>query len=214
MNIYQKLLAVKRAVPYLKKDKRGFNYTYVTPSQLFATINPVLNDIGLLLVTNVVGSTSYLINTGKTDKAKAEWKYDLDFIFDWIDTETGEKISIPWKASGVNGEDKGLGSALTYAERYFILKQFNIPTDDDDPDSFQRKHLSHEELMALDKAEADQKAREVEQYIQKVESSHTEAELTQVKRSAPQHVLENEAWKKAGKERFAQISQKVEEAHK
>ena len=35
--------------------------------------------------------------------------------------------------------EKGVGKALTYAEKYFMLKFFNIPTDKDDPDSFQKK---------------------------------------------------------------------------
>lgn len=34
---------------------------------------------------------------------------------------------------------EGIGKALTYAEKYFLLKQFNIPTDNDDPDSFQQR---------------------------------------------------------------------------
>ena len=33
----------------------------------------------------------------------------------------------------ISGE-KGVGKALTYAEKYFLLKFFNIPTDEADPD--------------------------------------------------------------------------------
>ena len=183
MNIYQKLLKVKETVPYLKKDKKGYNYTYVTPSQLFATINPILIEQGLLLVTNVISSTSKEIITGKGEKQKTEWKYDLDFVFDWVDAETGEKISIPWKASGVNGEDKGLGSALTYAERYFILKQFNIPTDDDDPDSFQDKFLTAAEKKAHEKerAEQEQKERKMAEEKKKKEIADATATLVNAK---------------------------------
>lgn len=159
LTVYKKLLEVKKKVPYLKKDKSGFNYTYVTPSAVFATINPILNDVGLILVTNVIDCKSYEITPviGKDGKVKSpEWKFDLNFIFDWVDVETGEKVSIPWSASGCNGEDKGLGSALTYAERYFILKQFNIPTDNDDPDAFEDKHMTAEE-----KAEKEKKSKEL-----------------------------------------------------
>lgn len=155
MNIYRKLLDVKKKVPYIQKDKKGYNYTYSTPSQVFCIVNPLLNEAGLLLITNVIDVNSYEIRTGKGEKEKTEWKYDLTFIFDWVDTEDGEKVSVPWRASGVNGEDKGLGSALTYAERYFILKQFNIATDNDDPDSFQEKHLTSEQKKELDKQRAD-----------------------------------------------------------
>lgn len=165
--IYKKLLEVKKKVPYLQKDKKGFNYSYTTPSSVLATINPLLNESGLLLITEVISSVSYQIDTPtKNDKDKKEWKYDLDFIFTWVDVESGEKINISFKASGVNGEDKGLGSALTYAERYFILKQFNIPTDSDDPDSFQDKYLSDEEKKEKNKFKISEvEAKELEGLI-------------------------------------------------
>ena len=38
-------------------------------------------------------------------------------------------------ANGMNAFDKGLGSALTYAERYFLLKTLHIATDEDDVDA-------------------------------------------------------------------------------
>ncbi len=145
MNIYKKLLEIKRKLPYLQKNKKGFNYSYVTPSKVLAEVNPVLNDAGIILVTKIIDCKSYEITTGKGEKQKTEWKYDVSFMFEWVDTEDGEKIEIPFFASGVNGEDKGLGSAITYAERYFIMKQFNIPVDDDDPDSFQEKHMTEAE---------------------------------------------------------------------
>jgi hypothetical protein len=60
---------------------------------------------------------------------------------EWVDTESGESYTIPWYGQGVDlAGEKGVGKALTYAEKYFILKQFNIPTDKDDPDSFQDKN--------------------------------------------------------------------------
>lgn len=150
MNIYKKLLEVKKKIPYLKKDKKGFNYSYVTPTQVFATINPILNEAGLLLITAVIGSRSQRIEIETSKGIKKEWLYDLDILFTWVDCETAEKLEIPFKASGCNGEEKGFGSALTYAERYFILKQFNIPTDDDDPDAFQNKYMSIDDKKNAD----------------------------------------------------------------
>ena len=151
--IYKKLLEIKKKVPYLKKDKDSYSYSYTTPTAVLGTINPLLNEAGLLLITNIIESKSYEIAAPtKKDPEKREWKFDLDFIFTWVDVETGDRVDIPWKASGVNGEDKGLGSAMTYAERYFMLKQFNIPTDSDDPDGFQDKYASE-----IDKEEKKQK---------------------------------------------------------
>ena len=40
-----------------------------------------------------------------------------------------------FEANGQNDWDKGVGSAMTYAERYFLLKYFHIATDEDDIDN-------------------------------------------------------------------------------
>src|SRR5690606_10249645 len=45
-----------------------------------------------------------------------------------------------WYGQGIDiAGEKGVGKALTYAEKYYLLKTFNIATDKDDPDSFQDK---------------------------------------------------------------------------
>jgi hypothetical protein len=59
--------------------------------------------------------------------------------FTWVDIETGEKDENLFGANGQNDWDKGVGSALTYGERYFLLKFFHIATDEDDIDNPDRK---------------------------------------------------------------------------
>lgn len=39
----------------------------------------------------------------------------------------------------MNGQEKGIGSALTYGKRYYLLQFFNIPTPEDDPDAMEKK---------------------------------------------------------------------------
>jgi len=47
---------------------------------------------------------------------------------------------VNWYAQGIDlAGEKGPGKALTYAEKYFLLKFFNIATSADDPDTFQKK---------------------------------------------------------------------------
>jgi len=59
--------------------------------------------------------------------------------FTWVDCETGDKDENLFGANGQNDWDKGVGSALTYGERYFLLKYFHIATDEDDIDNPDRK---------------------------------------------------------------------------
>jgi hypothetical protein len=179
MNLQQKLLEVKKRVPYLQKDKEGHQYKYATPSQVLGALNPILNELGVRLKSEVVSSTServwqkpkmYDVYKGK-EKTHIqgdvyETMFHLTMKFTWIDVDSGEKEECHWMSSGVNGDEKGLGSALTYAERYFLLKTFNIPTDNDDPDSFQTKHMSDEER---EKKEAELKKKQEEVAVKQIE---------------------------------------------
>ena len=44
----------------------------------------------------------------------------------------------------MNDFEKGIGSAATYAERYFLLKYFHIHSDEDDVDNKDRKKDNNE----------------------------------------------------------------------
>jgi len=126
----------------------------------------------------------------------------LNFIFDWIDIATGEKLSIPWSASGCNGDDKGLGSALTYAERYFILKQFNIPTDDDDPDAFQDKHLTADEKKKIEEDRKSKEKEELQTAITNVSKCETVADMTALRQVLAPYIVASPEFVEAGKARY------------
>jgi hypothetical protein len=74
-------------------------------------------------------------------KRTVDYFTELEMMFTWVNAEKPEeKIECKWYGQGVDtAGEKGVGKALTYAEKYFMLKFFNIPTDKDDPDSFQSK---------------------------------------------------------------------------
>ena len=144
-NIYQKLLDVQKEILGLSKDKKtggnGFaGYEYVTGNKLLSYLKPILNKQGLILKQEVVKVEKERIDYYlKNGNGKSEILYSVWQKFTWIDTETGERDENEFFASGMNEWEKGLGSALTYAERYFLLKYFHIATDEDDIDNPDRK---------------------------------------------------------------------------
>ncbi len=147
MNIYQKLIEVRKMVPYLQKESEGHQYKYVGSSQVLAHVRKKLDELGLLLVVKVIGHnvlTETVENQDKYNNLKKTTTYftELDLEYTWINAENPEEtIVIPFYGQGVDiAGEKGVGKALTYAEKYFLLKQFNIATDKDDPDAFQQKH--------------------------------------------------------------------------
>ena len=150
LNIYQKLIEVRKSVPYLKKESQGHQYQYTGSSQVLSSVRAKMDELGLLLTTKVIGHnllTETVENKDKYDNLKKTTTYftELDIEFTWINVENPEEIiTIPFYGQGVDiAGEKGVGKALTYAEKYFLLKQFNIATDKDDPDAFQEKAESY-----------------------------------------------------------------------
>ena len=152
MNLYQKLVEVRKVVPYLRKENSGNQYNYVSSSQVLSNVITKLNELGILLVPSITGhnvmesSIDYHDdngkNSGKPTKRTTTYFTELDMTMMWVNAEKpDETISVSWYGQGVDiAGEKGVGKALTYAEKYFMLKFFNIATDKDDPDNFQGKN--------------------------------------------------------------------------
>lgn len=144
LNLYQKLHKIQVEVLGLGKDKKGNNYEYVTGNKVLSHIKPLMNELNLLLKQEILSIDNerqdYKTGVGTSyEKDKSEILSKVMMRFTWIDTETGEKDENLFGANGQNDWEKGLGSALTYAERYFLLKFFHIATDEDDIDNPDRK---------------------------------------------------------------------------
>ena len=157
MNIYQKLIEVRKQVPYLQKENSGGQYKYVSSSQVLANCKAKMDELQLLLVPAVTAhkvSESIIEikdKDGNATKRTITYFTELDMLMTWINAENPEeKISCAWYGQGVDiAGEKGVGKAMTYAEKYFMLKFFNIPTDKDDPDSFQEKNEKEEKKPTI-----------------------------------------------------------------
>jgi len=142
--IYTKLLKIQKAIKGLSKDKKSHNYDYVTGNKLLSFIKPLMDEQGLILkqeITSIENERQDYKVWDKWAKPSPDWKPKSEILskvmmrFTWIDCETGETDVNIFGANGQNDWEKGLGSALTYGERYFLLKYFHIATDEDDIDN-------------------------------------------------------------------------------
>lgn len=138
MNLYQKLVEIRKEVINFSKDTESFGYKYVSGSQAIAKIREKMDSLGVLLVPEVINTISstydYINSKGKecTDHIVTG-----EMSYKWINADNPEEIlTVPWQLYGAQDDiSKAFGSGLTYSERYFILKFFQAPTDSDDPDS-------------------------------------------------------------------------------
>lgn len=190
MNIYQKLHKIQSQVLGLGKDKSSNSYKYVTGSKVLEHIKPLMNEYGLILKQEVLSIDNERqdykvgINT-PNEKVKSEILTKCMMRFTWIDVETGEKDENLFGANGQNDWEKGLGSALTYAERYFLLKYFHIATDEDDIDNPERKEQEEQLQKQEEQRLKEEKEKLILGYKTLLESSKTLEELAKNWTSIP-----------------------------
>ena len=110
-------------------------YNYVSGAKLLGVIRPLMDKLGLILTQEVVDIKNEPITYMTRNGEKTEMFTTVHIRFTWVDTEDGSQVVNDFFANGMNAWDKGLGSALTYAERYYLMKTFHIATDEDDVDA-------------------------------------------------------------------------------
>lgn len=148
MNLLQKLHDIQEKVSGLGKDKdtksqynpNGFKY--VTGDKVISAIKPLMNHHKIILKQEVIRMENQPITyVNSKGNNKTEVLTSMHFKFTWIDTESGEREECLFAANGMNEFDKSAGAALTYSQRYFLLKFFLIATDEDDVDAIVRDYM-------------------------------------------------------------------------
>ena len=147
MNLKQKLIEIRKEVDYLKKDAKGYNYSYVKEEDILASIKGKMNELNVLLEPHIKNHSlqefKYLTKKGDpvTESIVAG-----DLVFVWVDAESDEERPISWALYGQNRDaSQAFGSGLTYSNRYFLLKYFNVATSKDDPDEWRQKQNEKED---------------------------------------------------------------------
>lgn len=138
MNLYQKLVQIRKDVIDFTKDTEGYGYKYVSGSQAIRKIRTKMDELNVLLVPEVKNTISSTYDyTNAKGKECTDHIVSGEMTYKWINADKPEEVlSVPWNLYGTQDDiSKAFGSGLTFSERYFILKFFQAPTDGDDPDN-------------------------------------------------------------------------------
>ena len=139
MSVFKKLHQVQAATRSLAANTEGqtgaAKYNYVSGAKLLGVIRPLMDKLGLILTQEVVEIKNEPITYMTRNGEKTEMFTTAHIRFTWVDTDDGSQMVNEFFANGMNAWDKGLGSALTYAERYYLMKTFHVATDEDDVDA-------------------------------------------------------------------------------
>lgn len=139
MTLYGKLALIQAKILGLGKDSKSFSFKYVSGSKVLDHLKPLMIEHGILLKQEILSIDNVRQDYVTKNGSKSEILSKVMMKFTWVDVASGEKDENLFGANGQNDWDKGVGSALTYAERYFLLKYFHINTDEDDVDNPERE---------------------------------------------------------------------------
>ena len=154
----------------LGKDKAAYGYKYVTGDKILSVIKPLMNELGLILKQEVLSIENERQDYQTKNGSKTEILSKVMMRFTWVDCDSGERDENLFGSNGFNDFDKGVGSAITYGERYFLLKYFHIATDEDDIDNPARKPESEPKPLATK-----------EETEKKIAAAKTKGDLTAIK---------------------------------
>ena len=147
LNLYQKIADVKANIEGFTQDTKGYNYSYVSGSQVLHRIRNKMIEHNLLLVPKTSDENYKQIEVTRFNKkasrevTTSEFVVEMKLTYLWIDADKPEEqLEVSFYSVGQQDDvSKAHGTALTYAERYFLMKFFNIPTDEDDADAKQKQ---------------------------------------------------------------------------
>ena len=152
-NIDEKLQKIKEEVCIMQKTEEGYGYKYVGEDKILLKVNELMLELGLRLIPKIVPGTfnTQIVNyKDKKGNDVTDILVSSEMSFVWKDIETGETEEIPWGLVGQQSDgSQAFGSGLTYSNRYFLLKFFNISTSKDDPDAIRKKLKEEEETKKM-----------------------------------------------------------------
>ena len=176
MNLYEKLMAIQNDVDAIIKDGKNQSdkYDFASNENVLDRFRPLLNQHKLLLIPRM---ESAALHEGQTRSGTARYLTEIYFTMTWHDVESGEELSVPWYGQGVDlAGEKGVGKATTYAEKYFLLKFFHVPTRKDDPDNDKRTGTGEKAVQgtAAGKETADFHRKAITQMLTEIYSGDRE----------------------------------------
>lgn len=134
IKLLKKLLEVQAKVtPVEKTGTNKFqNYDYAEEAGFLKMLNPILNEIGVLIIPTITSTDrSEVERTSAAGEKKMYLMTTVHYEMTIVDPDSGESIKVSWVGDGEDTADKGIYKAMTSGLKYFLAKFFRVPTGDD-----------------------------------------------------------------------------------
>ena len=147
MNIYQKMLKATERIGVVAKNlkveiTKNNAYKAVSERDILDAVKPIETELGIYSYPH----TRQIVETSVLEQSKKDYQtgeyYTTKQLFMRIETvyrfinidNPSEFVDITTYGDGVDSQDKATGKAMTYADKYALMKAYKISTGDD-PDA-------------------------------------------------------------------------------
>lgn len=137
--IHKKLLAIKRDIGAIAKDRKGdgIRYTYRGIDDVYNALHGAMIEHGVMHYPQVIPGTyvrevKELLSKDGRSRLQSQVGFILAVEFIDVDSGTGVRITAP--AEGYDDSDKASGKACSYGMKNALAHMFGIPTAVEEPD--------------------------------------------------------------------------------
>ena len=129
-----KVRAIMADSGYIQKAGRNTiqKYKYVSEEQLVDRLRKLMVKHGVLMIPSVKEIDTQTIDRGGGKPPFIYVTVVLDYLM--VDADTGAGVRIGVAGTGIDTQDKALYKAMTGANKYALMKAFQIPSGDDPED--------------------------------------------------------------------------------
>lgn len=147
MNIYQRMAAITAELKAVEKDlivqtTKTSSYKAVSERGILDAVKPLEEKYGVysypvsreVLESNLIqNETVYEDNKGnKTTTPKTAYMTRIKTVYRFINIDNPtDFMETTTFAEGIDSQDKGSGKAMTYADKYALMKSYKISTGED-----------------------------------------------------------------------------------
>lgn len=140
LNVWQKLVAVRKTIGYIKKGAQGYGYKYAKESDVLLAMAEEMNNQGLVLEQVPVTCENVPVNF--KGKEVAGLRIHFQYIITDSDNPSDQIIRSQFmQQPGCDAQV--IGSMMTYGMKYFLFKTFNIAMDEYDIDAMDKSKEEH-----------------------------------------------------------------------
>lgn len=148
LNIHQKMLQATMNIGRVKKNLSvGFgqgSYKAVSEIDVLNAVKSVEIELGIYSYpySRNITETAVLVNVNKDGRERKEQFMRIETVYRFVNIDDkSDYIDVTTYGDGIDGGDKAPGKAMTYADKYALLKAYKIETGDD-PDKDESKEYT------------------------------------------------------------------------